>query len=169
MQGAKGSLSPICQHTCHPYLSVCLSDENWGWQPMKIPVSSLILSAAPTAGTCTTGMPSWWSLLGLLPWCPILKVKSLQLIWRLVLIFKWVAETWMHDKVPTHFPQQWLPGGRLNIKTPSYQYGDPHVKDKTVSWLWIKKQSLPLIWRLVPHILYYSGTEAGIFSWPSYL
>ena len=25
------------------------------------------------------------------------------------------------------------PGGRLNIKMPSYQYRDPHVKDKTVS------------------------------------
>ena len=24
-------------------------------------------------------------------------------------------------------------GGRLNIKMPSYQYWDPHVKDKTVS------------------------------------
>ena len=27
------------------------------------------------------------------------------------------------------------PGDRLNIKMLSYQYGDPHVKDKTVSWL----------------------------------
>ena len=25
------------------------------------------------------------------------------------------------------------PGGRLNIKMSSYQYTDPHVKDKTVS------------------------------------
>ena len=25
--------------------------------------------------------------------------------------------------------------GRLNIKMPSYQYSDPHVKDKTVSRL----------------------------------
>ena len=25
------------------------------------------------------------------------------------------------------------PGGRLNIKMPSYQYRDSHVKDKTVS------------------------------------
>ena len=25
-----------------------------------------------------------------------------------------------------------LPGGRLNIKMPSYQYMDSHVKDKTV-------------------------------------
>ena len=25
------------------------------------------------------------------------------------------------------------PGGRLNIKMSSYQYRDPHVKDKTVS------------------------------------
>ena len=24
------------------------------------------------------------------------------------------------------------PGGRLSIKMPSYQYKDPHVKDKTV-------------------------------------
>ena len=26
-----------------------------------------------------------------------------------------------------------FPGGRLNIKMSSYQYRDPHVKDKTVS------------------------------------
>ena len=26
-----------------------------------------------------------------------------------------------------------LPGGRPNIKMSSYQYKDPHVKDKTVS------------------------------------
>ena len=25
------------------------------------------------------------------------------------------------------------PGGRLNIKMPSYQYRDPRVKDKTIS------------------------------------
>ena len=24
-------------------------------------------------------------------------------------------------------------GARLNVKMPSYQYGDPHIKDKTVS------------------------------------
>ena len=29
---------------------------------------------------------------------------------------------------------QWDSGGRLNIKKSSYQYGDSHVKDKTVSW-----------------------------------
>ena len=28
---------------------------------------------------------------------------------------------------------KWDPGGRLNIKIPSYQHRDPHVKDKTVS------------------------------------
>ena len=27
-----------------------------------------------------------------------------------------------------------LPWGRLNIKMPSYQYRDPRVKYKTVSW-----------------------------------
>ena len=27
------------------------------------------------------------------------------------------------------------PGGHLNIKMSSYQYWDPHVKDKMVSWL----------------------------------
>ena len=27
----------------------------------------------------------------------------------------------------------WDSGGQLNIKMPSYQYRDPHVKDKTVS------------------------------------
>ena len=27
----------------------------------------------------------------------------------------------------------WHPGGHLNIKMLSYQYRDPHVKDKTVS------------------------------------
>ena len=27
------------------------------------------------------------------------------------------------------------PGDRLNMKMSSYQYRDPYVKDKTVSWL----------------------------------
>ena len=27
-----------------------------------------------------------------------------------------------------------FPGGRPNVKMSSYQYRDPHFKDKTVSW-----------------------------------
>ena len=33
----------------------------------------------------------------------------------------------------TVFKLKWAPGGRLNIEMSSYQYGDSHVKDKTVS------------------------------------
>ena len=36
---------------------------------------------------------------------------------------------------------KWAPGDRLNIKVASYQYRDPHVKDKTVS-----ATVLSLIW-----------------------
>ena len=36
-----------------------------------------------------------------------------------------------NDKAPTFILTEG-PGGRLNIKMSSYQYGDPHVKDKTV-------------------------------------
>ena len=46
------------------------------------------------------------------------------------------------------FAQHWeSPGGRLNIRMSSYQYRDPHVKDKTVSlpsYLW---HGNPHTWR----------------------
>ena len=40
------------------------------------------------------------------------------------------------------------PGGRLNIKMLSYQYRDPLVKNKTVSWLFILTWESPYLERL---------------------
>ena len=43
----------------------------------------------------------------------------------------------------TELSVKWTPGGRLNIKMSSYQYRDPHVKNKTVlSLIWEWKDSL---------------------------
>ena len=45
--------------------------------------------------------------------------------------------SWYWDSPQLGYQQVWdRPGARLNtfIKMPSYQYRDPHVKDKTVSW-----------------------------------
>ena len=45
--------------------------------------------------------------------------------------------SWDHTKINMESPLKWFhvvsSGGRLNIKMSSYQYMDPHVKDKTVS------------------------------------
>ena len=49
-------------------------------------------------------------------------------------ILKYSSRIWLVDKFG-FFPtfNTLRPGGRLNIKMSSYQYRDPHVKDKRVS------------------------------------
>ena len=44
-----------------------------------------------------------------------------------------VRISWYRTKVGQTGFTHWKKGGRLNINMSSYQYGDPHVKDKTVS------------------------------------
>ena len=59
-----------------------------------------------------------------------------------------------HKKLKLSLEDDKRAGACLSIKMLSYQYRDPHVKDKTVSWQLLFWEDIRLIWASFEHILW---------------
>ena len=102
------------------------------------------------------GMSTWWSLLGLPSWCPLVNSSHcnsfedrapVDFIYGCP-IFKWAAETWSHDRGTAQWPQKWPPGQTPHVSQ--------HQATIQVSTAWCTSLCL-LWWSLSSHLLWRSS------------